>query len=218
MRPITARGEAIDPSRSCEPQVLRLRVRPIRKRADRKKLADAPLRMTAKGGPLPCAECWLLTATPASLPPRHSSSASAASSAAGSLPPASAMSGRPPPEPPTFFATSAMILPACTRDVRSLVTPTISATLAVADRAHHHHARTQLVAQVIDQRAQLRPLQVVGARGQHFHAFHLAHILRRRRRPTTRADFIRACSSSLRSFFSSSSRRSSSLLSASAGD
>src|SRR6185437_12548835 len=36
--------------------------------------------------------------------------------------------GRPPPEPPTFFATSAMILPACTRVVRSLVTPTISAT------------------------------------------------------------------------------------------
>ena len=49
--------------------------------------------------------------------------------AAGSLPPASAMSGRPPPEPPTFFATSAMILPACTRAVRSFVTPTISATL-----------------------------------------------------------------------------------------
>src|SRR5579872_1116097 len=54
---------------------------------------------------------------------------SAASSADASLPPASARSGRPPPLPPTFCAMGAITLPACTREVRSLVTPTISDTL-----------------------------------------------------------------------------------------
>src|SRR5712692_2775154 len=39
------------------------------------------------------------------------------------------MSGRPPPEPPTFCATGPMILPAWTRLVKSLVTPTMSVTL-----------------------------------------------------------------------------------------
>src|SRR6202040_1011857 len=53
---------------------------------------------------------------------------SAASSAEASFPPASARSGRPPPFPPTFCATGPITLPACTRPVRSLVTPTISAT------------------------------------------------------------------------------------------
>src|SRR4029077_12712959 len=56
-------------------------------------------------------------------------SASAESSAAASFPPASARSGRPPPFPPTFRATGAITLPACTRAVRSFVTPTMSDTL-----------------------------------------------------------------------------------------
>src|SRR5207244_2773938 len=55
-------------------------------------------------------------------------SPNAASSADGSFPPASARSGRPPPLPPTRWATGPITLPACTREVKSLVTPTISAT------------------------------------------------------------------------------------------
>src|SRR6266568_9365952 len=54
--------------------------------------------------------------------------ASAASRASGLFPPASAISGRPPPDPPTFCATGPITLPACTRLVRSLVTPTIRET------------------------------------------------------------------------------------------
>ena len=37
---------SINSSNATEQQILRLRVRPIRKRADRKNFADAPLRMT----------------------------------------------------------------------------------------------------------------------------------------------------------------------------
>src|ERR1700733_9405239 len=54
---------------------------------------------------------------------------SAAYSAPASFPPASARSGRPPPFPPTFCATGPITLPACTRPVKSFVTPTISDTL-----------------------------------------------------------------------------------------
>src|ERR1700735_2625995 len=53
---------------------------------------------------------------------------SAASSAPASFPPASARSGRPPPLPPTCCATGPITLPACTRLVRSLFTPTMSDT------------------------------------------------------------------------------------------
>ena len=55
------------------------------------------------------------------------------------------MSGRPPPEPPTFFATSAMILPACTRDGQVLGHADDQRDLAVGDRAQHHHARPSLL-------------------------------------------------------------------------
>ena len=95
---------------------------------------------------------------------------SASSSAAASLPPASARSGRPPPLPPTFSATLPTILPACTRPVRSFVTPAISETLPLVAEPTTTTPEPSLVAELIDQRAQLRALQIVGAMGQNLYA------------------------------------------------
>ena len=46
----------------------------------------------------------------------------------------------------------------------------------VGRRAKHDHARADLVAQLIDQRAQLRAFKVIDSMGEHFHALHFFYL------------------------------------------
>ena len=84
--------------------------------------------------------------------PRLAASSSAIFDA--SLPPASAKSGRPPPPPPTIGASCLTTWPAGTFFVRSGVTPTTIETLPSDGRGEDDDAALDLIAMLVDERAQ----------------------------------------------------------------
>ena len=72
--------------------------------------------------------------------------------------------------PPTACATAPASLPACTFAVRSLVTPATMETFESSPEASTTTAALPLVAQGIDQRAQLLAIHTVHLRGQNLDA------------------------------------------------
>ena len=116
----------------------------------------------------------------------------------GSLPPASAKSGRPPPPPPTIGASCLTTWPAGTFFVRSGVTPTTIETLPSDGRGEDDDAALDLVAMLVDERAQAVLVEAADLARDQLHAGDFDDVVVRAGRapPGASAAFIFACCSS----------------------